>query len=85
MSPWGRAKAALGLERQIQEADKVIQGFESALVQEVPISDDLGALQDRVSELQVGAGGPLPGGRRAQPGQVLGGAAPGCTWCHSEP
>ncbi|XP_063098293.1 envoplakin isoform X2 [Cavia porcellus] len=47
-----KAKAALGLERQIQEADKVIQGFESALVQEVPISDDLGALQDRVSELQ---------------------------------
>uniref|UniRef100_A0A8C2V336 Envoplakin n=1 Tax=Chinchilla lanigera TaxID=34839 RepID=A0A8C2V336_CHILA len=47
-----RAKAALGLERQIQEADKVIRGFESTLAQEALISDGPGALQDRVRELQ---------------------------------
>ncbi|XP_004860787.1 envoplakin isoform X1 [Heterocephalus glaber] len=47
-----KAKAALGLEQQIQEADKVIRAFESTLAQEAPISDGLGALQDRVSELQ---------------------------------
>ncbi|XP_010617020.1 envoplakin [Fukomys damarensis] len=47
-----KAKAALGLEQQIQEADKVIRGFESTLAQEAPISDGPGALQDRVGELQ---------------------------------
>ncbi|XP_004630175.1 envoplakin [Octodon degus] len=47
-----KAKAALGLERQIQEADKVIQGFESTLAQEAPIADGPGALQDRIRELQ---------------------------------
>ncbi|XP_006886425.1 PREDICTED: envoplakin [Elephantulus edwardii] len=47
-----KAKAALGLERQIQDADQVIRGFEAALAQEAPIADSPGALQDRVSELQ---------------------------------
>lgn len=70
---WGRAKAALGLERQIQDADRVIRGFESTLVQEAPISDGRGALQDRVSELQVGFGRLLPGGMAARPGQAFGG------------
>lgn len=49
----GRAKAALGLERQIRDADRVIRGFESTLVQEAPIPAGPGALQERVSELQV--------------------------------
>ncbi|XP_059938693.1 envoplakin [Mesoplodon densirostris] len=47
-----KAEAALGLERQIREADRVIRGFESTLVQEAPISAGPGALQERVSELQ---------------------------------
>ncbi|XP_036124585.1 envoplakin [Molossus molossus] len=47
-----KAKAALGLERQIQEADRVIQGFESALAQEAPIPAGPGTLQERASELQ---------------------------------
>lgn len=56
----GRAEAARGLEQQIQDADRIIRGFESTLVQEGPIPDGPGALQERVSELQVGAGGQLP-------------------------
>ncbi|XP_057571321.1 envoplakin [Hippopotamus amphibius kiboko] len=47
-----KAKAALGLERQIGDADRVIRGFESSLVQEAPIPAGQGALQERVSELQ---------------------------------
>ncbi|ELR47466.1 Envoplakin [Bos mutus] len=47
-----KAKAALGLERQIRDADKVIRGFESALAQEAPIPAGPGALQERVSELK---------------------------------
>lgn len=47
-----KAKAALGLERQIQDADRVIRGFESALAQEAPIPASPGALQQKVSELQ---------------------------------
>lgn len=47
-----KAKAALGLERQIQEADRVIQSFESTLAQEALIPAGPGALQERVSELQ---------------------------------
>ncbi|XP_062072198.1 envoplakin isoform X2 [Lepus europaeus] len=47
-----KAKAALGLERQIRDTDKVIQGFELALAQETPLSGDPGALQERVVELQ---------------------------------
>nr|XP_023507756.1 envoplakin [Equus caballus] len=47
-----KAKAALGLERQIQEADRVIQGFESSLAQEAPIPAGPGTLQERASELQ---------------------------------
>ncbi|XP_023067534.1 envoplakin isoform X2 [Piliocolobus tephrosceles] len=47
-----KAKAALGLEQQIQDADRVIRGFEATLVQEAPIPAEPGALQDRVSELQ---------------------------------
>ncbi|XP_027626614.1 envoplakin [Tupaia chinensis] len=47
-----KAKAALGLEQQIQEADKVIRGFESTLAQEAPIPAGPGALQERASELQ---------------------------------
>uniref|UniRef100_A0A8D2DY34 Envoplakin n=1 Tax=Sciurus vulgaris TaxID=55149 RepID=A0A8D2DY34_SCIVU len=47
-----KAEAALGLERQIQDADRIIRGFESILVQEGPIPDGPGALQERVSELQ---------------------------------
>lgn len=47
-----KAKAALGLERQIRDANKVIQGFELALVQETPLSGDPGALQERAVELQ---------------------------------
>ncbi|KAM5273343.1 envoplakin [Ctenodactylus gundi] len=47
-----KAKAALGLERQIRDADAIIRGFESTLVQEDPIPDGQEALQDRVSELQ---------------------------------
>lgn len=58
----GRAKAALGLERQIQDADRVIRGFESALAQEAPIPASPGALQQKVSELQVRAR--WPPGRR---------------------
>lgn len=60
--PCGRAKAALGLERQIWDADKVIRGFESVLAQEAPIPAGPGALQERVSELQVRAQR-SPGGR----------------------
>nr|XP_051697064.1 envoplakin [Oryctolagus cuniculus] len=47
-----KAKAALGLERQIRDANKVIQGFELALAQETPLSGDPGALQERAVELQ---------------------------------
>nr|XP_021536408.1 envoplakin [Neomonachus schauinslandi] len=47
-----KARAALGLERQIQDTDRVIRGFESAVAQEAPIPAGPGALQDRVSELQ---------------------------------
>lgn len=47
-----KAKAALGLEQQIQEADRVIRGFEATLAQEGPIPEGSGALQERVSELQ---------------------------------
>ncbi|XP_012309096.3 envoplakin [Aotus nancymaae] len=47
-----KAKAALGLERQIRDADRVIQGLEATLVQEAPIPAEPGALQERVSELQ---------------------------------
>ncbi|KAM9045684.1 envoplakin [Megaptera novaeangliae] len=47
-----KAKAALGLERQIRDADRVVRGFESTLVQEAPIPVGPGALQERVSELQ---------------------------------
>uniref|UniRef100_A0A8C6G1W4 Envoplakin n=1 Tax=Moschus moschiferus TaxID=68415 RepID=A0A8C6G1W4_MOSMO len=47
-----KAKAALGLERQIRDAEKIIQGFESALAQEAPIPTGPGALQERVSELK---------------------------------
>ncbi|XP_019499892.1 PREDICTED: envoplakin isoform X2 [Hipposideros armiger] len=47
-----KAKAALSLERQIQEADRVIRGFESTLAQEAPIPAGPGALQERVNELQ---------------------------------
>lgn len=54
MLPYRRAKAALGLEKQIQEADRVIQGFEATLAREGPIPEGSRALQERVSELQVG-------------------------------
>ncbi|KAL6046941.1 hypothetical protein STEG23_019981 [Scotinomys teguina] len=47
-----KAKAALGLEQQIQEADRVIRGFEATLAQEGPIPEGSGALQERVNELQ---------------------------------
>ncbi|KAM5308293.1 envoplakin [Glossophaga mutica] len=47
-----KAKAALDLERQIQDADRVIRGFESTLAREAPIPAGPGALQERVSELQ---------------------------------
>ncbi|KAL1779698.1 envoplakin isoform X1 [Sigmodon hispidus] len=47
-----KAKAALGLEQQIQEADRVIRGFEATLAQESPIPEGSGSLQERVSELQ---------------------------------
>ncbi|XP_065765225.1 envoplakin [Muntiacus reevesi] len=47
-----KAKAALGLERQIRDADTVIRGFESALAQEAPIPAGPGALQERVNELK---------------------------------
>ncbi|KAK2112090.1 hypothetical protein P7K49_011837 [Saguinus oedipus] len=47
-----KAKAALGLERQIRDADRIIQGLEATLVQEAPIPAEPGALQERVSELQ---------------------------------
>ncbi|XP_008829723.2 envoplakin [Nannospalax galili] len=47
-----KAKAALGLERQIQEADRVIRGFESTLAQEGSIPEGSGALQERVRELK---------------------------------
>lgn len=53
MASLRRAQAALGLERQIQDADRVIRGFESALAQEAPLPAGPGALQERVSELQV--------------------------------
>ncbi|KAB1265343.1 Envoplakin [Camelus dromedarius] len=47
-----KAQAALRLERQIRDADRVIRGFESALAQEAPLPAGAGALQERVSELQ---------------------------------
>ncbi|CAH6776446.1 envoplakin [Phodopus roborovskii] len=47
-----KAKAALGLEQQIQEADRVIRGFEATLAQEGPIPEGSGALLERVGELQ---------------------------------
>ncbi|XP_058417671.1 envoplakin [Diceros bicornis minor] len=47
-----KAKAALGLEQQIQEADRVIRGFESSLAQEAPIPAGPGTLQEKASELQ---------------------------------
>lgn len=47
-----KARAALGLERQIQDADRVIRGFETTVAKEAPIPAGPGALQDRVSELQ---------------------------------
>ncbi|XP_040606011.1 envoplakin isoform X2 [Mesocricetus auratus] len=47
-----KAKAALGLEQQIREADRVIRGFEAALAQEGPIPEGSAALQERVGELQ---------------------------------
>ncbi|XP_028376591.1 envoplakin [Phyllostomus discolor] len=47
-----KAKAALELERQIQDADRVIRGFESTLAREAPIPAGPGALQERVGELQ---------------------------------
>ncbi|KAM4843618.1 envoplakin [Thomomys bottae] len=47
-----KAKAALGMEQQILDADRVIRGFESILAQEAPIPDGPGTLQGRVSELQ---------------------------------
>ncbi|XP_077020004.1 envoplakin [Tamandua tetradactyla] len=47
-----KAKAALGLEKQIQDADRVIRGFESSLAQEAPLPASPGALEERVSELQ---------------------------------
>nr|XP_012634312.1 envoplakin [Microcebus murinus] len=47
-----KAKAALGLERQIRDSDRVIGGFESTLAQEAPVPAAPGALQDRVSQLQ---------------------------------
>ncbi|XP_036613061.1 envoplakin [Trichosurus vulpecula] len=47
-----KAKAARALEWQIQASDKVIQSFESNLVQEAPIAASPGALQDRISQLQ---------------------------------
>lgn len=61
-----KAKAALGLERQIQEADRVIRNFESTLAQEALIPAGPGALQERVSELQVRAWW-TPGGRGHSP------------------
>lgn len=56
--PLRRAKAALGLERQIQDADRVLRGFESALAQEAPLPAGPGALQERVVELQVSGQSP---------------------------
>ncbi|XP_062936776.1 envoplakin [Cynocephalus volans] len=47
-----KAKAALGLEQQIQDADRVIRGFESTLAKEAPIPAGPGALQERINELQ---------------------------------
>ncbi|XP_045670045.1 envoplakin isoform X1 [Ursus americanus] len=47
-----KARAALGLEHQIQDVDRVIRGFESSVAQEAPIPAGPGALQERVSELQ---------------------------------
>uniref|UniRef100_A0A8C9PUN5 Envoplakin n=1 Tax=Spermophilus dauricus TaxID=99837 RepID=A0A8C9PUN5_SPEDA len=47
-----KAEAAQGLEQQIQDADRIIRGFESTLVQEGPIPDGPRALQERISELQ---------------------------------
>uniref|UniRef100_A0A8C0JXD3 Envoplakin n=1 Tax=Canis lupus dingo TaxID=286419 RepID=A0A8C0JXD3_CANLU len=47
-----KARAALGLERRIQDADRVIRGFESTVAQEGPIPASPGALQERVNELQ---------------------------------
>ncbi|XP_072501843.1 envoplakin isoform X2 [Notamacropus eugenii] len=47
-----KAKAARALEQQIQASEKVIQGFESNLVQEAPIAASPGALQERISQLQ---------------------------------
>ncbi|XP_029784826.1 envoplakin [Suricata suricatta] len=47
-----KARAALGLEQQIQDAERIIGGFESSVAQEAPLPASPGALQDRVCELQ---------------------------------
>uniref|UniRef100_A0A8C9JIA5 Envoplakin n=1 Tax=Panthera tigris altaica TaxID=74533 RepID=A0A8C9JIA5_PANTA len=47
-----KARAALGLERQIQDTERVIRGLESSVAQEAPLPASPGALQERVSELQ---------------------------------
>lgn len=49
-----RAKAALNLETQIENTDKIVSTFEAKLAQDSIIPASPNALQDRANDLQVG-------------------------------
>lgn len=51
--PFLRAKAALNLETQIENTDKVVSTFEAKLAQDSIIPASPNALQDRANDLQV--------------------------------
>lgn len=52
--PFPRAKAALNLETQIENTDKIVSTFEAKLAQDSIIPASPNALQDRANDLQVG-------------------------------
>lgn len=52
--PFPRAKAALNLETQIENTDKIVSTFEAKLAQDGIIPASPNALQDRANDLQVG-------------------------------
>lgn len=52
--PFPRAKAALNLETQIENTDKIVSTFEAKLAQDSVIPASPNALQDRANDLQVG-------------------------------
>ena len=51
--PFLRAKAALNLETQIENTDKIVSTFEAKLAQDSIIPASPNALQDRANDLQV--------------------------------